>query len=84
MLLFALVKRTYQSWLNCEFAMENTPSRASKVLKMMDSISSVSRNALNSSWNKARRFWSTEDSSDVNEHEDELIELELLELEQPD
>ena len=38
MLLFALVKRTYKSWLNCELAMENAPSRASKVLKIMDSI----------------------------------------------
>ena len=84
MLLFALVKRTYKNWLNCELAMENAPSRASKVLKLMDSISSVSKSALISSWNKARRFEPTEKTSDVDEDEDELIELELLELEPPD
>ena len=49
MLLFALVKRTYKSWLNCELAMENAPSKASKVLKIMDSILSVSKSALISS-----------------------------------
>ena len=84
MLLFALVKRTYKSWLNCELAMENAPSRASKVLKIMDSISSVSKSALISSWNKARGLEPTEKPSDVDEDEDELIELELLEIEQPD
>ena len=82
MLLFALVKRTYKNWLNCELAMENAPSRASKVLKLMDSISSVSKSALISSWNKARGLEPTEKPLDVDE--DELIELELLELEPPD
>ena len=84
MLLFALVKRTYKSWLNCEPAIENAASRASKVLKIMDSISSVSKSALISSWNKARGFQPTEKPIDVDEDEDELIELELSEIEQLD
>ena len=82
MLLVALLKRTDKSWLNCELAMENAPSRASKVLKIMDSILSVSKSALISSWNKARGLEPTEKPLDVDE--DELIELELLEIEQPD
>ena len=52
------------------------------MLKMMDSISSVSKSALISSWNKARGLEPTEKPLDVDE--DELIELELLEIEQPD
>ena len=60
MLLFALVKRTYKSWLDSELAMENAPSGASKVLKIISSISSVSRNAPISSWNKARGLKSIE------------------------
>ena len=70
--------------LNCELAMENAPSRASKVLKIMDSISSVSKSALISSWNKARGLEPTEKPLDVDEDEDKLIELELSEIEQPD
>ena len=67
MLLFALVKRTYKSWPNCELAMENAPSRASKVLKLMDSISSVSKSALISSWMKGCGFQPTEKTSDLDE-----------------
>ena len=67
-----------------ELAMKNTPSRASKVLKIMNSISSVSRNALSSSWNKACGLESTENPSDVDKDEDELNELGLLEVEEPD
>ena len=64
--------------------MENTRSRALIVLEIMDSISSVSGNALISSWNKACGLEPTEKPSDVDEDEDELLELEFLELEQPD
>ena len=64
--------------------MENTPSRASKVLKILDSISSESRNHLISSSNKARWLESIEKPSDVHEDVDEFIELEHLELEEPD
>ena len=64
--------------LNCELVMENAPFRASKVLKIMDSISSVSKSALISSWNKARGFQPTEKTLDVDEDENELIDLELL------
>ena len=46
--------------------------------KIMESISSMSQNALISSQNKARGFESTEKPLDVDE--DEFIELELLEL----
>ena len=49
LLLFALVKRNYKSWLNSELAMENTPPW---VIKIMDSISSVTKNALISCWKK--------------------------------
>ena len=73
-----------ESWFNCELAMENAPSRASKKLKLMDSISSVSKSALISSWNKARGLELTKKPIDVVEDEDELIELELSEIEQPD
>ena len=58
--------------------MENAQSRASKVHKIMDSISTMSRKALISFQNKARG-----QPSDVDEDEDELIELELSELEKP-
>ena len=54
MLFFALFKIIYKSWLNSELTMEKTPSRASQVLKILDSISSVSRNALISCWNRVR------------------------------
>ena len=64
--------------------MENAPSGASQVLKIMNSISSVSRSALYSSWNKARGLKPTEKPSNVNEDEDELIKLKLLEIEEPD
>ena len=59
--------------------MENTSPRAMEVLKILDSISSVSRNALISRWNKARGVES-EKPSDVDEDEDELVELELSEI----
>ena len=44
----------------------------------------MSRNALISSWNKARGLKTIEKPSDVDEDEDNLIELELLELKEPD
>ena len=53
--------------------MANAPSRASKTLKIMDSISSLSRNALISSLNKARGLEPIAKPSDVDENE--LIEL---------
>ena len=37
-----------------ELAMKNAPSKARKVLKILERISSLSRNALIVSWNKAR------------------------------
>ena len=64
--------------------MKNAPSGASKMLKIMNSISSVSRNALISSCNKARGLEPIEKPSDVDEDENEVIELEFSELEQPD
>ena len=45
---------------------------------------SVSRNALISSWNKARRLEPYKNPSDVDEDVDGFIELELLELGEPD
>ena len=50
----------------------------------MDSISSVSRNAMISSWNNARRLELIEKPSDVDEDEEKLIQLELLIIEEPD
>ena len=50
----------------------------------MENFSSVTRNTLISSWNKARELEPTEKPLDVDEDEDELIELELLEIDQPD
>ena len=82
MILFALVKRRCKSWVNSKLAMDKIPSRAWKVLKIVDSISSVSRNALISSWNKVRGLEPTENPSDVDG--EDLIELELFELEEPD
>ena len=73
-----LVKRTYKSWLNSELALENTSFRTSEPLKLMDSMSSVSRDAVISSWSKARRSEPTEKPSDVDEDGDELVEFELL------
>ena len=52
------------------------------MLKIIDSISSVSKSALISSWNKARGLEPTEKPWDLNE--DELIELELSALEEPE
>ena len=63
---------------------EKSMSRASIVLKIIDSIPSVIRNAMISSWNKAPGFEPTEKQSDVYKEEDELIELDLLELERSD
>ena len=37
-----------------ELAMKNAPSKARKVLKILERISSLSRNALIVSWNKTR------------------------------
>ena len=71
MLLFALVKRTYDNLLKSEMAIKNTPCRASKVLKIMDSIPSLRRNALSSGINKARGSEQTESLLDVNEDEDD-------------
>ena len=58
--------------------MKNTPSRASKVLKIMDCISSVSRNTLILSWNKAHGM----EPSVFDKDEYELTELS--ETEKPD
>ena len=61
--------------------MENRSSRASKVLKILHNISSVSGNAMISRWNKAHGLEPTENPSHVDV--DELIELVLLELKEP-
>ena len=82
MLLYALVKIKYKSWLDSELAMENASYKASKGLKIMDSIWSVKSNALISNWIKACGLEPTEKSSDLDE--DELIEFELLQLKEPD
>ena len=64
--------------------MENAPSRASEELKIVDSISSVSGNALMSSWNKARGLDPIKKQSDIDGYEVKFIMLEFLELEEPD
>ena len=46
LLLIALAKRIYKSWLTSELTMENNPSKYSKMLKSMESISSVRKNTL--------------------------------------
>ena len=73
MLLFALAKRNYKSWLDSEFVMENKPS---------DGISSVSRNALISSLKKACELELIEKPSDLDH--DELTELVRLKFEELD
>ena len=55
--------------------MENTSSRASKGLKIIESISNIIRNALILSSNKARELKPTEEPLDVDEDEDDLMEL---------
>ena len=54
------------------------------MLKIKDSISSISGNALISRWTKAHGLERTENPSNFDEDEDELIKLELSELEEPD
>ena len=84
MVWIVLVKRTYKNCLNNEFSMENTPSWTPKVLKIMESISCVSGNAVIASLNKARWSKPAEKPSDVDEDEVELIELEHSQLEESD
>ena len=55
-----------------------------KILEIIDSISSVSRKTLISSWNKSRGLRPTKKPSDVDEVENELIKLKLLDLDEFD
>ena len=73
----SMVKKTYKSWVKYELAIESTPSRASKVLQIMESMSSVRRTAIISSWNEARGFEPTVKPLDVDKDADELTECEL-------
>ena len=62
---------------------ENTTSRTTKVLKIMDSSSSVSWSALVSSSIEPHGLEATEKPLDVDEDEDKMIGLELFKLEEP-
>ena len=67
--------------------MEETPTRDSKILEIMNGASSLSRKivtrTLISCLNKARALNPTEQPLDVDEDEDELVELELVQLVKP-
>ena len=70
---FAVVKRSYKSWLNEEVVLERNPTKAAKVLKLMECTRHVSQAAILSCWKKASGTQSID-------HEDEEITLELYEV----
>ena len=52
------------------------------ILNIIDYVSSMSRNALISSWNKVPGFQPTANSLNVDEDEEKLIKLDLSQLEE--